>query len=110
MRETFEFELELLDWPEGAYDALNKALKDEDVDVVESKAFTGEGALKVLGAYSKKVAQKLAELFHHYKKLNQKIVIKVGESEVRLEGFGGEDLKTMTNEIENLLQVMKVEN
>lgn len=110
MTETFEFELELLDWPEDAYDALNKLFENEDVGIVESKAFTGEGVLKLIGVYSKKVAKKLAELFHNYKKLNQQISIKVGENEVNLKGFGGEDLESMTKDIEKLLKAMKVEN
>lgn len=107
MDDGFEFELRIIEWPEGLENDLHAAFEGLDVDVVESGAFTGEDVLVLLGKMTKPVVDALAKILIAHK--NGKIVFIVKGNRLEVEGFSGDDINAMTPTLLKLIDSLRVE-
>ena len=106
-----EFTIVFSEWPAEFRQELEAALTADDAEIAESQGFGGELTMKVI-AFGAAALSKLADFLVAKKKTEggRKIKVKIGTSEVSLEGFGGDDVKEMLPVLIELTAELKAQN
>ncbi len=107
--EPSEISIVFTAWPAGWQDELESIFSADEVDIVESSGFTGQNFLELIAKFTPAMIEKLAGFLNQKKKTDaaRKIRIKVGASEVALEGFGGDDLIAMKKALIDIAHELK---
>ena len=80
-----------------------------DEEIVQESSFTGTEILTIIGNWTASFAGKLAKFLTDKKKIEaaREIRIKIGENEFELIGFGGEDIETMKESLNDLVKQLR---
>ncbi len=105
----FEFEMNIVEWPNGLYVDLVEALKNQDVDIVKGSAFTGADVLALLGVLTEPVLNALTSVFQNWSTSNKdkKIVLQVGDNRIEMQGISKEDFVASKSKMLEIMKEMK---
>ncbi|MGH8559285.1 MAG: hypothetical protein ACRESZ_17925 [Methylococcales bacterium] len=80
-----------------------------DEDIVEESSFSGMEIVTIFGKWTHSFVEKVAAFLIEKKKTEaaQEVWIKIGENEIKLKGFGGEDVDSMKQSINELVQQLR---
>lgn len=107
----FEFELNIVTWPDGLKEEIEEAVEGMDVDVMIGSAFSGADVMTLLGKMSDPLLNALTNVFKIRMEEDKEkhIVVQSGEDRVEVKGYSQEEFAAAREDLLEMLKQVKSE-